>query len=55
MSKGLFTGKKLSDFISGDACDYKNARKIINGLDQAALIAQYALTFEGILKSAIAM
>jgi putative chitinase len=53
MSKGLFTGKKLSDFIWGDACDYKNARKIINGLDQAALIAQYALTFEAILKSAI--
>ena len=53
MTKGLFTGKKLSDFISQIACDYKNARKIINGLDQAALIAQYAETFEGILKSAI--
>ncbi len=53
MTKGLFTGKKLSDFISQIGCDYKNARKIINGLDQAALIAQYAETFEGILKSAI--
>ena len=27
MRKGSFTGKKLSDFISGDQCDYKNARK----------------------------
>jgi hypothetical protein len=52
MTKGLFTGKKLGDFISEISCDYKNARKIINGLDQAALIAQYAETFEGILKSA---
>jgi predicted chitinase len=53
MTKGLFTGNKLSSFMSGNVCDYKNARKIINGLDQAALIAQYAVTFEGILKSAL--
>jgi hypothetical protein len=34
-------------------CDYKNARRIINGLDQAALIAQYAGTIEGIPRAAI--
>src|ERR1051325_900718 len=30
MRKGSFTGKKLSDYIKGQACDYKNARRIIN-------------------------
>ena len=53
MRKGLFTGKKLGDYISADGCDYRNARRIINNIDQAALIAQYATTIEGILKAAI--
>jgi hypothetical protein len=53
MRKGLFTGKKLSDFISAGGCDYKNARRIINGLDQWARIAQYAETIEGVLRSAM--
>ena len=33
--------------------DYKEARRIINGLDRAALIAGYATTLEGILRAAI--
>jgi putative chitinase len=53
MRNGLFTGKKLSDYISSPVCDYKNARRIINGIDQAARIAEYAATIEGVLKSAI--
>jgi putative chitinase len=53
MRKGLFTGKKLSDYISEGGCDYRNARRIINGVDQAALIAQYAGTIEGILRVSI--
>jgi putative chitinase len=53
MTRGLFTGKKLSDFISVERCDYKNARKIINGLDQAARISQYAEQIEAILQAAI--
>ena len=53
MRKGMFTGKKLNDYISGSGCDYRNARRIINGVDQAALIAQYAGTIEGILRSAV--
>ena len=53
MRKGLFTGKKLSDYIAAPVCDYKNARRIINGVDQAALIAGYAATIEDVLKSAI--
>lgn len=53
MRNGAFTGKKLQDFISGDKCDYKNARKIINGLDQCDLIKGYAEKFESILKACI--
>lgn len=51
MHNGLFTGKKLSDYISDTGKDYKNARKIINGLDKAALIAGYANQFEDILRA----
>lgn len=48
MREGMFTGKKLADFINGQA-DYRNARKIINGLDKAAEIAAKARTYEAIL------
>lgn len=51
MQKGSFTGKKLSDFIKGSTTDYHNARKVINGLDKAGLIAGYAKDFEKILRS----
>jgi predicted chitinase len=50
MCKGLFTGKKLGDYIHDDTCDYKNARRIINALDQWQLIKDYAETFESFLK-----
>ena len=52
MRKGLFTGKKLSDYINANGCDYKSARQIINGLDQWELIQGYAQTLEGVLRSA---
>src|SRR5262249_27373820 len=42
MREGSFTGKKLSDYINDSTCDYKNARRIINGLDQWAKIQGYA-------------
>lgn len=51
MHEGWFTGKKLSDYISDAGKDYKNARKIINGLDKASLIAGYANQFEDILRA----
>lgn len=54
MHQGWFTGKKLTDYISGSKCDYKNARRIINGTDKAALIAGYAVQFEKILKNSAA-
>ncbi len=53
MRQGLFTGKKLSDYINKDKCDYKNARRIINGTDQADKIKAFAETLEKILRAAI--
>lgn len=50
MSRGLFTGKCLNDYIkSGLPPDYFNARRIINGLDRAAMIANYAVSFERLI------
>ncbi|HTT13033.1 MAG TPA: hypothetical protein VMG60_19355 [Burkholderiaceae bacterium] len=49
MCNGTFTGRKLAQFIGPGQCDYKNARKIINGLDQADRIAGYAQELEQIL------
>ncbi|HEY3252074.1 MAG TPA: glycoside hydrolase family 19 protein [Ignavibacteria bacterium] len=46
MSKGLYTGKKLGDYVNEDKTNYRNARRVINGLDQASLIASYARKFE---------
>lgn len=53
MRNGAFTGKKLSDYINGDKCDYKNARRIINGLDKWDVIKGYAETLERIMRAAI--
>jgi hypothetical protein len=52
MRDGLFTGKKLSDYVNEQTTDYVHARRIINGLDQAAWIARYATAFERIVKGA---
>ena len=52
MCNGTFTGRKLAQFIGPGQCDYKNARKIINGLDQADRIAGYAQDLEQILTAA---
>ncbi len=45
MEKGSFTGRKLSDFFHGDTQDWKNARRIINGLDCADAIAIHSKKF----------
>lgn len=49
MRDGLFTGKKLSDYLNDQVTDYIRARRIINGLDQAERIADYAETLQQIL------
>lgn len=53
MIKGLFTGKKLSDYISGNRCNYREARAIVNGTDQAEKIEYYAKCIDSILKAAL--
>lgn len=51
-TKGMFTGKKLSDYINETKADYRNARRVVNGTDKADLIAGYALMFEDALVAA---
>lgn len=53
MRKGSFTGKKLSDYINGKTCDYKNARRIINGLDKWELIQGYAQKLQTALEASL--
>ncbi|QKV17866.1 glycoside hydrolase family 19 protein [Oricola thermophila] len=48
---GWFTGKKLSDYITLSKSDYRNARRIINGMDKAADIAKLAKEYEADLKA----
>lgn len=52
MVEGWFTGKKLSDYISGARTDFNNARRIINGTDKAATIANYARNYMADLENA---
>ena len=42
MKQGSFTGRKLAEFFSGPKEDWRSARKIINGLERADLVASYA-------------
>jgi putative chitinase len=52
MIKGMFTGKKLADYINKNRVDYVGARRIINGTDRAKLVAGYARAFRDALKQA---
>jgi Predicted chitinase len=52
MEKGMFTGKKLAQYITPLAVDYVGARRIVNGTDKAKQIAGYALAFEKALREA---
>lgn len=47
--KGKFTGAKLSTYINDYRKAYVGARRTVNGLDKAELIAGYAVKFEDIL------
>lgn len=58
MEKGLYTGKKLSDYIdeidesdAEDLREYKNSRRIVNAMDKATTIANLALRIEKALKA----
>jgi hypothetical protein len=45
MESGLFTGKKFADFFNKSKGDWINARRVINALDRAAIIADYGKKF----------
>jgi predicted chitinase len=53
MEHGLFTGKKLADYIprTGTAtrAQFVPARRIINGTDRAGDVADYAVAFQSYL------
>ena len=49
MKLGTFTGRKLSDYITLTESSFYGARKIVNGLDRAADIANYAKRFDKLL------
>lgn len=51
MIEGLFTGKKLGDYINGAKTDYVGARYVVNGTNNAVKIAAYAEVFEGVLEA----
>lgn len=52
MEGGKFTGKALRDYLTtGTLDEYTRARRIINGTDRAAMIADYAVKFATALKT----
>lgn len=54
METGAFTGKKLADFLSGahgTVTQFKEARRIINGMDRADDIAALASRFQTALQN----
>ena len=53
MFNGSFTSRRLGTYIRQGTTDYRNARRVVNGLDKANLISGYARTFQRILESAI--
>ena len=52
MQAGWFTGRRMSHYLDSNPPDYVGARRIINGVDKAALIAGYARDYERALRSA---
>ncbi len=52
--EGWFTSHKLSRHITGSKTDYINARRVVNGTDEASKIAGYAVKFEAALSDALA-
>jgi putative chitinase len=51
MQEGWFTGRKLSDCLTEDRCEWVQARRIVNGLDRATTIAEYARKFDAALEA----
>jgi hypothetical protein len=43
--KGWFTGRKFADYFTLKKTDWRNAPRVISGIDCAAMIAGYAVSF----------
>ncbi|MGV1900133.1 glycoside hydrolase family 19 protein [Agrobacterium sp. 22-3674b3] len=52
MTRGVFTGRPLSDYLDGRTADYVNARRVINGTESAQKVSNYAVRFEQALLAA---
>jgi len=51
--EGWFTGKALNNYITPQRSDYRQARRIVNGMDKATAIASYAVKFERAIEGAM--
>jgi putative chitinase len=51
MQEGWFTGRKLADYFTDVGAQWVQARRIVNGLDRASLIAGYAQAFDTALQA----
>ncbi|MGV2975691.1 glycoside hydrolase family 19 protein [Roseibium alexandrii] len=49
--EGWFTGKKIPDYITLKKSDFRNARRVINGMDKASEIAKLARGYDEALKA----
>lgn len=47
MAKGRFTGKRLGQYVNGTQTDFVGARRVVNGTDRAAHIANLAQNWRG--------
>lgn len=54
MKEGWFTGKSLRSYIDRGQCDFKNARRIINGTDKMTKISRLACKHLGLLSKQVA-
>lgn len=52
MIRGSFTGRSLALYFNDETTDWRNARKIVNGLDYADEVATTAKAFYAALKAA---
>jgi len=53
MRFGTFTGKRFSDYLNDEKTDWVNARRIVNRLDKASLIAGFARHYKTAFSQAI--
>ena len=51
MIKGLFTGKRLSQYFNGSTTNWGGARRIVNGLDKYKTIGSYGRKFHATLRT----